>query len=161
MNKRSRRLTRHHGLLVFFLITCVSAATSVVLGQSGARNGEWPTYGGDLGHTRYAPLDQINAGNFSTLEVAWRFKTDNLGPLPEFQFEGTPLMVRGVLYSTAGSRRAAIAVDAGTGELLWTHSENEGQTRRRRPRASCQAAGWPTGPTVRKNESSTSLPAIA
>ena len=49
-------------------------------GGRGTAAGEWPTYGGDLGHTRYSPLDQINATNFSKLEVAWRFKTDNLGP---------------------------------------------------------------------------------
>ena len=61
--------------------------------QSGAKDGEWRTYGGDLGHTRYASLDQINAANFNQLEVAWRFKTDALGPRPEFQFEATPLMV--------------------------------------------------------------------
>ena len=109
-------------LLVFAL-----ASLSVgVAGQSGTKNGEWPTYGGDLGNTRYAPLDQITAANFSSLEVAWRFKTDNLGPRPEFQFESTPLMVKGVLYSTAGTRRAVIALDAATGEQLWMHSENEG-----------------------------------
>ncbi|MBI3492749.1 MAG: pyrroloquinoline quinone-dependent dehydrogenase [Acidobacteria bacterium] len=98
----------------------------VVRGQSGAKNGQWPTYGGDLGHTRYAPLDQINAGNFNQLEVAWRFKTDSLGSRPEYQLEATPLMVDGIVYSTAGSRRAVIALDAGTGELIWMHSEREG-----------------------------------
>ena len=45
---------------------------------------EWRHYGRDLAHTRYTPLDQINVGNFGKLEVAWRFKTDNLGPRPEF-----------------------------------------------------------------------------
>jgi quinoprotein glucose dehydrogenase len=106
----------------------VLVAASVSLsGQTGARGGEWPTYGGDLGNTRYAPLDQITAANFSTLEVAWRFKTDNLGPRPEFNLQSTPLMVGGVLYSTGGTRRAVVALDAATGELLWIHSENEGQ----------------------------------
>jgi len=111
-----------------YLATTLLALCAIVrLGaQSGAANGEWRTYGGDLGHTRYAPLDQINASNFQTLEVAWRFKTDALGPRPEYQLESTPLMVKGVLYSTAGSRRAVVALDAGTGELLWMHSENEG-----------------------------------
>jgi len=47
-------------------------------GQVGARNGEWTTYGGDLANTRYAALDQINAGNFDKLQIAWRFKTENL-----------------------------------------------------------------------------------
>ena len=101
-------------------------ATSPIAGQSGAKNGEWTTYGGDLANTRYSPLNQINADNFSTLEVAWRFKTDSLGPRPEYQFESTPLMVHGVVYSTAGSRRAVVALDAATGELMWIHSEREG-----------------------------------
>ena len=95
-------------------------------GQTGAQKGEWPAYGGDAGHTRYAPLDQINAANFSKLTVAWRFKTDHLGPRPEFMFESTPVMANGVLYSTAGSRRAVVALDPETGEELWMHSEREG-----------------------------------
>jgi quinoprotein glucose dehydrogenase len=104
----------------------VCAAMTVVRAQSGTKNGEWPSYGGDLGSTRYAPLDQINAENFSKLEVAWRFKTDSLGPRPEFKFEATPLMVHGVLYSTGGSRRSVVALDAESGELLWIHREDEG-----------------------------------
>jgi len=109
-----------------FVVCVIGGAAVPAIGQSGAVNGEWRIYGGDLGHTRYSPLDQINAANFSKLEVAWRFKTDSLGPRPEYQFESTPLMARGRLYSTAGSRRAVVALDAGTGELLWMHSENEG-----------------------------------
>ncbi len=108
--------------LCFFL----SLASLPAFAQSGATGGEWRTYGGDLGNTRYAPLDQITADNFSKLEVAWRFKTDNLGPRPETNLEATPLMVNGVLYSTAGTRRAVVALDAGTGELLWVHGEKEG-----------------------------------
>src|SRR6202046_1621950 len=96
------------------------------LAQTGAKNGEWRTYGGDLGHTRYSAVDQINASNFNRLEVAWTFKTDNLGPRPEYLFEATPLEANGVLYSTAGTRRSVIALDAATGELLWKYSENEG-----------------------------------
>jgi quinoprotein glucose dehydrogenase len=111
--------------LILALVAVVCARAAVV-GQSGAKGGEWPTYGGDLGHTRYSALDQINASNFSKLEPAWRFKTDNLGPRPEFQLESTPLMVGGRVFSTAGARRAVVALDAGTGELLWMHSEHEG-----------------------------------
>lgn len=97
------------------------------LAQQGAPAGEWPTYGGDLGHTRYAPLEQIDAANFAELDVAWRFKTDNLGPDPEYRFQATPLMIDGRLYTTAGSRRAVISLDAATGELLWVYSLNEGE----------------------------------
>jgi quinoprotein glucose dehydrogenase len=102
--------------------------------QSGAKDGEWRSYGGDGGHTRYSPLAQINAANFNQLEVAWRFKTDALGPRPEFVFEATPLMVHGRLYTTAGSRRAVVALDAANGEMLWMHSEMEGARGEAAPR---------------------------
>ena len=112
---------------MFYGLTLAICVLSLPLcGQSGAANGEWRNYGGDLGNTHYSALDQINASNFSQLKIAWRFKTENLGPRPEFNFEGTPLMANGVLYSTAGTRRDVVALDAATGELLWVHSEHEG-----------------------------------
>jgi len=104
----------------------IATITMAVWAQSGGKPGEWPSYAADLAGTRYRPLDQINANNFSKLEVAWRFKTDSIGNRPEYKLEGTPLMVNGVVYATAGSRRAAIALDAATGELLWVHGEHEG-----------------------------------
>jgi quinoprotein glucose dehydrogenase len=109
-------------------------ATVTGVGQTGAPGGEWRTWGGDLGNTRYAPLDQINASNFNTLEVAWRFKTDNLGPRPEFNLQSTPLMVKGVLYTTGGTRRAVVALDAASGELRWAYSLDEGKRGSSAPR---------------------------
>jgi quinoprotein glucose dehydrogenase len=121
-------------------LVVLSAATAVVLsprvsgqanatatGQPSTRNGEWPMYTADLRGSKYSPLDQINASNFSKLEVAWRFKTDNLGPRPENKLEGTPLMVKGTVYTTAGTRRAAIALDGRTGEMKWMYSLDEGE----------------------------------
>src|SRR5258708_11435337 len=95
-------------------------------GQPSTRNGEWPSNGADLKFTRYAPLDQMNAANFDKLEGGGRLKPDNFGPHPEFKLEGTPIMVKGVLYATAGTRRSVIALDAKTGELIWSHSLREG-----------------------------------
>src|SRR5512145_721522 len=129
----SRQWTRSLRILASLLVVLMWSTVRLP-GQSGAKNGEWPTYGGDLGHTRYAPLDQINASNFSKLEVAWRFKTDNLGPRPEFNLQSTPLMVKGVLYSTGGTRRAVVALDAATGELKWVHSVDEGRRAETAPR---------------------------
>ena len=88
--------------------------------------GDWPMYFADLSGSRYAPQDQINASNFNKLEVAWHFKTDALGARPEYKLEGTPIEVNGVIYTTAGSRRAVVALDAKTGELKWVYSFNEG-----------------------------------
>src|ERR1019366_703603 len=95
------------------------------LAQTGT-NMDWPTYGADLAGSHYLPLDQINGTNFSKLEMVWRFKTDNIGNRPEYKLEGTPLEVGGVVYTTAGSRRGVVALDAVTGELLWVHGEHEG-----------------------------------
>ena len=94
--------------------------------QPSTGAGDWPIYAADNSGTRYSPLDQIDASNFNDLEVAWRFKTDNLGTRPEYKLEGTPLVVRGVLYTTAGTRRSVIALDAATGELIWVHRYKEG-----------------------------------
>jgi glucose dehydrogenase len=101
---------------------------------SAAADAEWGSYAGDLRNHHYSPLDQISALNFSSLEVAWRFKTDSLGPRPEYKLEGTPLAIGGMLYTTAGTRRAVVALDGATGELRWVHSELEGARAGNSPR---------------------------
>ena len=137
---------------------CLLAATSTMAHAQSTRTasfstaaGEWPSHTGDTRGTRYSPLDQITATNFSNLEVAWRFKTDQLGPRPEFKLEGTPLMVGNVLYTTAGTRRAVVALDAVTGELLWMHSENEGARGAAAPRplSGRGLAYWTDGKSAR------------
>ncbi len=95
---------------------------------------EWRNYAGDLANTRYAPLDQITGDNFNQLEVAWRFKTDHLGPHPEYRYESTPLVVKGRLYVTAGTRRAIICLNAATGEMLWMYALDEGARGEAAPR---------------------------
>src|SRR5665213_1009069 len=117
-------------IVTFALLTAAASAFA----QTGATGGEWRTYGGDLGNTRYAPLDQITRDNFNKLEVAWRFKADALGPALEYNWESTPLMVGGVVYVTAGTRRAVVALDAATGEMLWMHQEHEGPRGESAPR---------------------------
>src|SRR5262247_751945 len=119
-------------------ITCVPSMGALCLvlalllipagvpGQRQAKDTEWPAYTGDIHGSRYRPLDQINASNFGKLEVALRFKTDNLGTRPEYKLEGTPLMVNGVIYATGGTRRAVVALDGKTGEMIWMHSVREG-----------------------------------
>src|SRR5438445_1175010 len=123
----SRTAKRFLPVLVLLILVVVRVAgqpaTSYVY---TTKAGEWPSYTGDVRGSKYSPLDQITADNFGKLEIAWRFKTDSLGTRPEYKLEGTPLMVRGVLYATAGTRRAVVAIDAATGELLWVHGEREG-----------------------------------
>src|SRR6185369_15455650 len=110
--------------LVFVLVLALHSQSP---GLPSTRNGDWPHYTADMKGNRYSPLDQINGTNFKNLEVAWRFKTDNLGPRPEYKLEGTPVAIKGVLYTTGGTRRSVIALDGKTGEVIWTHSLREGK----------------------------------
>ena len=114
MRARDLRLLFPATVVGFYL-----AATTPAAPQSGPAGGEWPAYGGDLGSTRYSPLDQIDRSNVGDLEIAWRWSARNFGPTPENNYRATPIMVKGVLFSTAGSRRAVVAIDAATGETLW------------------------------------------
>ena len=93
------------------------------LAQQGAKSGEWRSYAGEAGSTRYSPIDQINRDNFKNLQVAWSWKFDNFGGGTS---ETTPIMVDGVLYFTVGPRRNVVAANAGTGETLWTWRPDEG-----------------------------------
>ena len=114
--------------------TSGQAGRPVATGMPGTARGEWTHYTADVRGSKYSPLDQISAANFGKLEVAWRFKTDNLGPRPEYNLEGTPLMVNGFVYATAGTRKAVVKLDARTGELKWMYSMDEGRRAEVAPR---------------------------
>jgi len=109
------------------LAAILIAASVLVSGQSGATSGEWPHWGKDLASNKYSPLDQINRDNVKNLRVAWCWKTENFGPRPQTNMEATPIMVGGVLYTTAGIRPNVAAIDGATGETLWTYRIDEGQ----------------------------------
>ncbi|MDG2090300.1 MAG: PQQ-binding-like beta-propeller repeat protein [Gammaproteobacteria bacterium] len=87
----------------------------------------WTHLGGDEASTRYSPLEQINADNVESLEVAWMFDIGPFGPFPETDSVTTPLMVDGILYATAGATRNIVALDPSTGQLLWMWRPQEGE----------------------------------
>jgi quinoprotein glucose dehydrogenase len=109
-----------------------ASATAMLLG-SGRSNAQpqgetdWKNYANDLANTRYAPLDQIDASNFEKLELVWRFSTNALGQRLDADFQSTPLVVNGRLYTTAGFRRDVVCLDPATGELIWLYRRDEGQ----------------------------------
>jgi len=127
MKHHAARLVPVVALLAVGLATFAPRMAGQNTGQPSTKNGEWPMYTADLAGSKYSPLDQINASNFSKLEVAWRFKTDNLGPRPENKLEGTPIMVKGTVYATAGTRRAVVALNGRTGEMKWMYALDEGE----------------------------------
>ena len=95
--------------------------------QQGAAGGEWRSYGGDTGSTKYAPLDQIDSGNVADLRVAWRWRSidhERQDADPDLRFNNTylvtPLMVDGRLLVSTNLGQAA-AIDATTGETVWTY----------------------------------------
>ena len=85
--------------------------------------GEWRYQSGDAWGTRSSPLNEINAGNFNDLEVAWMWRGDNFGPKPSFLSKSTPSYINGKLYTVVGYRRAVVAMDPANGETLWTYTE--------------------------------------
>jgi glucose dehydrogenase len=138
-----RRLSKAAGLSPLAArFGCGAVAVAAVLAipsaaaaqQTGLENGEWRYLGGDAGHTRSSPLNQINAGNFSKLKVAWIFRGDNFGPGLEFTARATPVFVNGVLYTVMGQRRQVVAIDAATGETRWTFREPDTSRYLRSPR---------------------------
>jgi len=135
---RTRRATLAFTLPLLLAAVSPAAAQlngTAVVRKTATNTVNWPTYNADLAGSRYLPLDQINAGNFNDLEIAWRFKTDMFGSRPEYKLEGTPLAVDGIVYATAGTRRAIVALNAVTGELLWSFSLHEGKRSAESPRA--------------------------
>ena len=100
------------------LVGATVASASPVFAQTGALDGEWRFYGGDGGHTQYTGLDQIDRDNVTELQVAWRWKAENSAAGPFFNFESTPIMIGGIMYTTTGASEVA-AVDAETGQTMW------------------------------------------
>lgn len=117
--------------LIPFQILFVSIVSLPVTAQQGAVEGEWRSYGGDAGHSKYSPLDQINADNVQRLQVAWTWSSVDeevrnansiireRGSFRSYAYEVTPLMVNGVLYTTTSLGQIA-AIDPVSGETLWS-----------------------------------------
>ena len=134
----------YHTLLITLLIGVASPAS----GQYGTKSGEWRYYGGDGGSTKYSPLDQINKHNVKDLQIMWRWKAANFGPEPDYNYQATPLMIDGILYTTAGSRRDVVAIDGTTGETLWVFRLDEGTRGKSAPLRAASGRGvayWTDG----------------
>jgi quinoprotein glucose dehydrogenase len=132
-------------------LSAALCAVPLVAGQVGPGAavqpaGDWRYYGRDPGSQKYSPLDQITRDNVRNLRIAWRWKTENSGPSPEFNLQATPLAINGILYTTAGTRRHVVAIDGATGETLWTHRYDEGDRGRQGPRQNHRGvAYWSDG----------------
>jgi glucose dehydrogenase len=131
------------------ILICAPAAWS----QSGTDvyAGDWPDIHGDKFSRHYSPLDQINAENVGSLEIAWRFSTANFGPQLDFNNPSTPIEIGGVIYATVGTTRNVVALDATNGQVLWLWRPEGGQRFSDAPRkgAGRGLAHWRNGNTQR------------
>jgi quinoprotein glucose dehydrogenase len=100
--------------------------------QRGNAFGEWRFWAADAHSTRYSPLDQINAGNFNSLQVAWQWNAGTFGP--DEYYRTTPLYANGRLFTVATTRRSVMAIDPETGETLWMYRLEEGIRWQKAPR---------------------------
>lgn len=103
------------------VLGCAALTSQAAFAQHGAQDGQWTSYAGDKGSTKYSTLDQIDRDNVKDLQVAWRWSSpDNaVEKGASYGNKVSPLFVDGVLYM--GSMYGiASAIDAKTGETLWT-----------------------------------------
>jgi acido-empty-quinoprotein group A len=117
----TKRASAH--LLLLFL--ALGAGPALVSAQAldpaaplKAPTDTWPTYNGDYSGKRYSTLDQINAGNISSLTLAWAFQTHGAA------IKSTPLEVNGILYFSVPDN--VWAVDARYGRRIW-HYERKSE----------------------------------
>ena len=100
--------------------TATDAATGEIKPAPGTDGGTWGYLGGDAAHTRYSPADEITLDNFEDLEEAWVWDGASFNAQSG---RSTPSYINGKLYTVAGPRRYVVALDPGTGELLWSYGE--------------------------------------
>ena len=124
-------------LITSFMVSAgllVGSASAAAQSGTDIYAGDWPDYHGNKESQRYSPLDQINADNVNSLEIAWRFSTANYGPSPESNSTSTPLEIDGILYVTVGATRNVVALDATSGQVLWLWRPQEGARFDKAPR---------------------------
>lgn len=113
---------------------------------AGVDHGEWPYYGGDIGSSKYSPLQQVDHGNVQSLQIAWTWESPDdaltgkqTKERPGY-FKPTPIMVAGVLYTSTGFSQVA-AIDAATGRTLWTYDPQSYNAGRRPANSGWQHRG--------------------
>ncbi|NKB67849.1 MAG: PQQ-binding-like beta-propeller repeat protein [Candidatus Latescibacteria bacterium] len=91
-----------------------------------AADSQWHSYGATPASSKYAPLSQIDANNFTDLQIAWTWASVDepiLQSRPDIWtmvFEGTPLQIGDRLYVSTSLNQVA-ALDAASGRTLWTY----------------------------------------
>ena len=101
----------------------------LALATMATQAADWPSYGGDNGSQKYSPLEQIAAGNVSSLTTAWSWNSvdnatvannvanDNARATPA-GYKATPIVVGDTMYVPTSFGRI-VALDAVSGAEKW------------------------------------------
>ncbi len=127
-------------ILLCALLVAAGAARS----QSPAVS-DWGHYGGDSFAQRYSPLREINRGNVAGREVAWTYRTGELGQgfasADKLTFEATPVLAFGRLYLSTATG-IVIALDPATGKERWRHDSHVPRARHYSEATSRGVTAW-------------------
>ena len=150
MNKRSFVRGSINAVL---LIVAIQAGAMLIQASAtrraalvrGNAPGEWRYWGADAWSTRYSALDQINAANFNSLQVAWQWNGGEFGA--DEYYRTTPLYANGRLLTVATTKRDVFAIDPTTGKTTWHWGMDEGLRWKKAPRqfAGRGLAYWTNG----------------
>jgi len=138
MQRRSKRLVGFALVAGAAIVGATFARVAPTVAQQGNplvrgnAYGEWRHWGADQWSTRYSPLEQVNGGNFDSLQVAWEWKASAFGK--DEYYRTTPIFANGRLFTVASTRRVATALDPETGETLWMYRLDEGIRWQKAPR---------------------------
>ena len=145
-------LTGLLGLVAIIALPSLGARQQTLV--RGNAPGEWRYWGADAWSTRYSPLDQINATNFNSLQVAWKWNAATDGE--DEYYRTTPLYANGRLFTVATTHRYAYAIDPGDRHDAVVVEDWRKASAGRRRRANSPAADSPTGPTAAATSASSS-----
>jgi len=139
MTSRRIRAIAMLGLAMF------AAAAAPPGRQSDDDEPQWGSYGGDPGGNRHSPLTQITRGNVEQLEIAWTYRTGELGAdfarADTLTFEATPILVRDSLYLSTATN-IVIALDPATGVQRWRYDPRIDRARRYSEATSRGVSSW-------------------
>jgi glucose dehydrogenase len=102
---------------------CADGGTDASARAAGVTvEGDWAVITGNVSGQRYSELTQINPSNFASLEPAWDYDASHFGSVNE---RSIPVYIDGMLINVYSEKRSVVALDAGTGEELWSYTEPE------------------------------------
>jgi quinoprotein glucose dehydrogenase len=132
ISPRKRSMRKVLALALTVAVTAVAPVPAQMAKSVPRGNppGEWRYWGADAWSSRYSPLDQINASNFNSLQIAWQWSP---GGEDEY-FRSTPLYANGKIYSVGRQERYAYAIDPATGKEIWRWGMEEGIRFQKAPR---------------------------